>query len=127
MSKKITTKQIGAQAEQIALDYLLKQGLTFIKRNFHSRFGEIDLIMKQQDLIIFIEVRCRNQRRYIDAIETVDFYKQQKIIKTAKFFLCQEKWANYYSYRFDVLSINGRSDTMDNIIWVPHAFEVTSE
>lgn len=95
----------GLAYENIALKYLEKRQLTLVKKNFHTRFGEIDLIMKDGDTLTFIEVRYRKNNAYGSSSESVNLAKQKKIIKTAEVFLTQNNgW--HLNSRFDVIAIS---------------------
>lgn len=117
VSKLLSTDR-GQQAENRALDYLEKQGLTLIERNFHSRRGEIDLIMEDNNSLVFIEVRYRKSTKYGSALESVNAQKQARIIHTAEYYL-QQKPSHYLAYRFDVIGLSP-----DNINWVKDAFQL---
>lgn len=112
----------GKVAEDIAANYLLKQNLSLIERNFHCRFGEIDLIALEQEILVFIEVRYRENERYLNAIETVDKHKCRKIITTSEYFLNKNKRYRNSQCRFDVVTI---TDTLDKpvIRWIKNAFQ----
>lgn len=112
-----STKNKGSQAENRAESYLHQYGLSTLCRNFSWRQGEIDLIMNDNDTIVFTEVRLRNNPNFGSAAESVDIRKQQKIIKTAQYYLSSKKLENK-SCRFDVISITG-----DHIEWIKQAFE----
>jgi len=95
----------GLAYESIALKYLEKFKLTLVKKNFHTRFGEIDLIMKDGDTLTFIEVRYRQNASHGSASESVNLSKQKKIIKSAEIFLMQNNgW--HLNSRFDVIAIS---------------------
>src|SRR5688572_9373755 len=83
--------RIGAQAEAQAEMFLQQQGLVTRTKNYRCKLGEIDLIMlqktKQGVCFVFVEVRLRTNKRFAPAVETVDYRKQQKIIRTATRFL----------------------------------------
>ena len=79
ISKKTDKQHSGQAAENLAKTYLLKQGFVFIEKNYHCRHGEIDLIFKDNDTIIFIEVRFRRQVNFGSACESIDNKKQKKI------------------------------------------------
>ncbi len=108
--------------EYRARQYLTAQGLTFIKANYHSKFGEIDLIFKDHGCWVFVEVKYRYQRQYGDAAEQVVKSKQRKIIRTAQVFL-QKHGLNEYNTcsRFDVISLTGLAIN-PRISWLKHAF-----
>jgi putative endonuclease len=112
----------GLAYEKTAMLYLQRQGLEILDNNFRSKLGEIDLIMKDKNTIVFIEVRFRAINNYGDGAETITKSKQLKIIKTAKSFLSQKKlWNN--PCRFDVVSINKHpNNTKVDINWIPAAF-----
>ena len=93
--------------EQRALKYLKKQGLKLVIKNYLCQYGEIDLIMSDQQQLIFIEVRYRKNPDYGDALESVTNHKQQKITNTAQHFISQHpQWQNY-PIRFDIFAITG--------------------
>jgi len=109
----------GKVAEQLACDYLTENGLKFIDKNFHSRYGEIDLIMQHQNTLVFIEVRYRKNLNYGGAKESVTPSKQQKIQKTALFYMQQK--GREYNARFDVIAMTGESPNL-KIEWIKNAF-----
>lgn len=108
-------KQKGIDAEQNALTYLQLQGLHLIQRNFYSRFGEIDLIMRDKDQVVFCEVRYRKYN--IDsAIESISKHKCAKLLRAANYYISRQ--TRELSYRFDAIAISD-SDTLwlKNIIF----------
>jgi len=113
----------GLAYEKVALKFLCKKGLEKIQTNYRTRFGEIDLIMKEGDEIVFVEVRYRKNDLFGSAEESVNTCKQRKIIKSATFYLNQNRlWEN--DIRFDVITISPSSLTLsgDKIIWYKSAF-----
>ena len=93
----------GQIAEDSALNYLKQQGLTLVQKNFHSRFGEIDLIMMDGITTVFVEVRKRASG--IDsAIESVTPAKQKKLIKAAQFYLVKKGFD--IPCRFDLVAMD---------------------
>jgi putative endonuclease len=118
-------KTIGNNAEKAAKRYLEKQGLKFVDKNFHCRHGEIDLIFKDKQTLVFVEVRYRKNSAYGHSIETVNTYKQQKIITAAKYYLHKHKMTESISSRFDVIGIEEikNDKTSDQQInWIQNAF-----
>ncbi|MCY4044494.1 MAG: YraN family protein [Cellvibrionales bacterium] len=115
------TKSIGDHFETLALEHLKKQGLRLIEQNVRSRFGEIDLIMKEKQTLCFIEVRYRKKTSHGGAISSVTPNKQQRIIKTAQTFLQKNPAFQAAPCRFDVLAISQNNDTND-INWIKSAF-----
>jgi len=114
---------VGQQAEQWASEYLHKQGLKLVSQNYHCRRGEIDLIMTDQDILVFVEVRYRKTNTFGSALESIDLKKQTKIIFTAEHYL-QQKKPSFSHFRFDVVAITGHQTNLD-IIWVKDAFQLS--
>ncbi|MFO8024148.1 YraN family protein [Thiohalophilus sp.] len=115
--------QRGNQAEQWARRYLEQQGLHFEQANFRCRRGEIDLIMRDGDSLVFVEVRYRRNDRYGSAAETVDRQKQRKLVTTALFYLQNNPKQARLSSRFDVVAISGEGDA-PRIDWHPDAIQI---
>ena len=97
----MTTKEIGDFGEEMACSYLEEQGITILKRNFHARCGEIDIIAKDGETIVFAEVKTRISKEYGTPSEFVDFKKQEKIIQTALYYLGSDD----IDMRFDVIEV----------------------
>lgn len=116
-----TAKSIGQLAEKTALEYLKKQGLKHIENNYRCKLGEIDIIMRDKNNLVFIEVRCRNNEIFGSALETVTKSKQLKLIRTAEYYLQSNNLLNTENCRFDVLAI---THLMNNpkIEWIKNAF-----
>jgi putative endonuclease len=100
------SRNLGKQAENVAYRYLKAQGLSLIIRNYACRLGEIDLIMQDKDMLVFIEVRYRKQHLFGNSLETVDRYKQNKLIKTAEHYLQSNPTLAETPCRFDVVGIS---------------------
>lgn len=77
----------GAQAEQTAAQYLQRQGLRLLQSNYRCRFGEIDLILKDRDTLVFAEVRLRTRSDFGGAAASIDARKQNKLILAAQHYL----------------------------------------
>ncbi|MDF2690646.1 MAG: hypothetical protein K0S29_501 [Gammaproteobacteria bacterium] len=114
------SRTIGFAKEDIALRFLKNKGLKLICRNFHSRFGEIDLIMQDQSSLVFIEVRFRSSEKFGSSAESVSFLKQQRLIKTAQFYLLHHP--QNAACRFDVLAIRPHNTQSIDIDWIINAF-----
>ena len=117
-SESATSRQVrGESEEQRACEYLQAQGLDLITQNFSCRMGEIDLIMKHKDSLVFVEVRYRKNREFGGAAASITRSKQRKIIRTA--LLYQQKHAPKSCMRFDVVTIEGDNEPQ----WFPSAFD----
>lgn len=77
----------GARAEALAADYLRAQGLAIVARNFRTRFGEIDLIARDRDVLVFVEVRMRRSRRFGGAIASITAAKRRRLVSAANGYL----------------------------------------
>lgn len=118
---KLKTQQAGQLAEKQACDYLQRQGLRFLDCNYRTRVGEIDLIMQDNEEIVFIEVRLRNNRQFGSSIESVNHTKQRKIIKTAMHYLTERQLLDKVNCRFDVIGISYLQPKAE-IEWIQDAF-----
>ena len=108
----------GHQAEQQALLYLQEQGLELLYQNYYCRYGEIDLIMRDKQTLVFIEVRYRKNNAFGGALASISQSKQRKIIATAAFFLAEQQ--NEYHCRFDAVAID---DSATSPQWFQGAFQ----
>jgi putative endonuclease len=108
----------GFLFETIALEYLQQQGLSFVGRNIAGRFGELDLVMKDQNQLVFVEVKYRKSLSYGGPLAAVTASKQQKLRLTATAYL-QHHAPKAYA-RFDVIAISGVAPYQ--IEWLKNAF-----
>ena len=110
----------GRLAEALALDLLSAKGLQLLTKNYHSRHGEIDLIMRDQQTLVFIEVRYRKNQSFGGALESIDHRKQNKLRLTASHYL--QKHNSQENARFDVVVLSSLDDK-NKIEWIKSAFE----
>lgn len=115
------TQQKGRIAEKRALDYLKGEGLQLVLSNYACPLGEIDLIMRDKDYLVFIEVRSRTGRYFGDGAASVNYSKRKKIIKTSAYYLIKNRIQDKFPLRIDVVSIDG---TSESITWLKNAFDV---
>lgn len=94
----------GQEAESWAVDFLIQQGFKIIERNYHSAFGEIDIIAQEGKTLVFVEVRMRNETDRIHPLETISRGKQNRLMKTAQMYLASMK-VQCLQCRFDVVAI----------------------
>jgi len=115
----------GRIAEEIAHDYLNSRfGFVLLERNYRTPHGEIDLIMKDGDVTVFIEVRSRTKQSFLDTLETIDRRKCKRIINSSEYYLQrQNKNCNDVKCRFDVVTLNGPLKAA-RVEWIKDAFEV---
>ncbi len=96
----------GQYWEEKACQYLMQQGLRLLARNWRCRQGEVDLIMRHSDVLVFVEVKYRSQAIYGSALEAVTAKKLYRMRQTARHFLRETKFVAE-EYRFDVVAIEG--------------------
>jgi len=99
------------------MSFLQGRGLRPVTRNFRCRLGEIDLVMLDGDILVFVEVRFRAGTHFTRAGPTVDIHKQRKLARTAALFLARRCEFASRVVRFDVVAIEG-----DSVEWTRDAF-----
>lgn len=107
----------GDSAEKQALQYLLKQGLSLACSNFRCKVGELDLVMRDGQSLIVVEVRFRQSERFGGALASITRQKQARIIAATQHYVIINK-LNHCPVRFDVVAINGQG----RIDWIQNAF-----
>ncbi len=117
-------RKSGTYWEKIAESFLRTQGLELLQRNFSSRFGEIDLIMEDDQTLVFIEVKYRRNDHHGSGAEAVTFHKQGRISRTAAWYLAKNPARAECVCRFDVISIDPKK-TDQGINWIKSAFYST--
>lgn len=122
MAPLFSKRQQGDAAEDRALAYLRAAGLELIQRNYRCRRGEIDLIMRDADTVVLVEVRQRSRSDFGTAAESVTVHKQRRLLATARHWLVSHPQHASGPLRFDVVGIdgNGRLD------WIANAFQEQS-
>ena len=96
----------GAAAEQLALDFLRSKGLEFVAKNFRTRRGEIDLIMLDNAVLVFVEVRFRSSVSFGSAEESITAQKCQRLSSAAQAYMQREGLTEKVSARFDAVAIS---------------------
>jgi putative endonuclease len=114
----------GLHYERLAKEYLLERGLLLLNANYQCRFGEIDLIMLQREVLCFIEVKFRNSLAFGGAASAIPVQKQKKIVKSAQFYLSANKRMAQHAMRFDALLIQRQASKGDKFNWIQNAFYV---
>ena len=114
-------KEAGVAGEAAALEYLQRQGLTLIARNYRCRAGEIDLIMRHGPALVFVEVRYRSSNAFGGAAASVTYRKQRRLIRAARHLLMMRAELRRYPARFDVIAITPGPQGLD-VQWLRAAF-----
>ena len=120
---KKRSNNIGAAAEQQATRWLKQQGLQLITSNYRGARGEVDIVMLEDDYLVFVEVRYRKQTHFGSPTESIGWRKQQHIIRAAKHFLLTHKRYQHYACRFDVVALQGDGAIEQwRFDWIKNAF-----
>lgn len=116
-----TLKKInGDYAEQLACTFLEQKGLVLIEKNYRTPFGEIDIIMRDKEYLVFIEVRYRRSDDFGGALESINWRKQQKLIRTATCYVQRKAFASELPTRFDAVILSDIKNP--KIEWIEDAF-----
>lgn len=116
-------REIGQKGEDIAAKLIKKKGYRIIERNFNvPNMGEIDIIATKKGYLVFVEVRLRKTDSYGSGAETVNVYKQRRLIKAALMYMKINNLTDVPA-RFDVVSITGDADGEYSIEIIENAFE----
>lgn len=103
-----TRSSIGSWGESATVNYLIEQGWQILARNYHSRYGEIDIVACRRAVVACVEVKTR-RKNYFSIASVVTYQKQRKIVTTAKIFLSERKLTGL-TCRFDVATVEGTSE-----------------
>ena len=114
-------KEFGDQGESIACNFLLENGYKIVKRNYRFGKGEIDVIATKDKLIIFLEVKTRNNQNFGPAELAVTKGKQNQVRKIAESFLYENNFTDY-DCRIDVIAINYQGRDKYNLNHIINAF-----
>ena len=110
------TQQRGRDAEDRAAALLSRHGLRLMQRNYRCRGGEIDLVMRDGELLVFVEVRFRNSVAFGGALVSIDQRKRRRLLNAANHFIVNSGWQG--PFRFDVVGFDGDREAH----WIRDAF-----
>jgi len=110
----------GEAIERLAAAWLAAHGLVLVAVNQHAKGGELDLVMRDGETLVFVEVRHRADSRHGHPLETVTPSKQRRLIRAARFYLHRNRLS--CPCRFDVLAVTGLPPHLE-YDWVANAFE----
>lgn len=120
--RELNRVSLGTDAERRALAYLKHRGLTAVATNFHTRRGEIDLVMRDGNCLVFVEVRYRRPSSPVDAAYTVDQHKRRKLARAASEFLARHSEFAHSPCRFDIIGIDRDDLGREHFSWLSDAF-----
>lgn len=96
---------LGRKAEDLAAEELVRRGYEVIETNYHCRYGEIDIIMRDGNTIVFVEVRSRRSNEPTSPAESITQRKQAKLTLTAQHYLTTREGLADADCRFDVVQV----------------------
>lgn len=105
----------GKLGEEIASKYIISKGGKVIEQNYRTKIGEVDLIVKLNDELVFIEVKSRSNINYGYPSEAVNYKKKRKIINVAKYYILENSLENL-AIRFDVIEIYLKEKKINHIV-----------
>ena len=117
----MTTRATGRRAELLARDFLRQQGLKLVEQNWSCRHGEIDLIMRERDVLVFVEVRFRKNSRFGTPAATVGRIKQRRLVLAAQHYL--QRLGRQPPCRFDIIAMTAEPERQ--MEWIRNAFDAT--
>ncbi len=124
MDGKLSRRDQGQHAEGVAARYLESKGVVILERNVYNRGGELDLIGRDGDTLVFFEVRYRSEGSLTGAAESVTWSKQQKLLRAASFYLHRHGLWNAIS-RIDVVAIAPGQQARYQIQWIKNAIQAS--
>lgn len=114
-------REFGENLEKLAAKHLSRQGLKIVTENYLCKMGEIDIIARDNQDLVFIEVRYRKSEAFGGSVASVDEKKQKRVILAASHYLQKHKLTNKVACRFDVFAITGSLNKL-NYNWIKAAF-----
>lgn len=111
-------RKLGNAGENIAVSFLEKNGLRILDRNFYTNHGEIDIIAKEGDTIVFVEVKFRESRLCGNPLEAITYRKIKTIIRASRVYLYFKHYPPSVPVRYDCIGITGAE-----VNWIKGAFE----
>lgn len=113
----------GSFGEELAASFLMQHGVQILEKNFRSgRSGEIDLIAREADTLVFIEVKLRKNAASGAPEEAVTYSKQRTICRTADYYRCRHRIPEGTPIRFDVVAVRMQDERTAHIRWLRNAF-----
>lgn len=100
-------REIGSAYEQKAVEYLNEHGYKIVEQNYFCKYGEIDIIAKQDDTLVFVEVKYRKNIKTGLGEDAVNMNKQRHIVNSAQNYIIKKYHTDEIACRFDVIAING--------------------
>jgi putative endonuclease len=102
----VNTRSLGRRGEELAAEYLVREGFRILARNVHLRHAELDVVALERGTLVFVEVRLRSGSRFGSGAESVDARKRRRIVAAAQELLARGDLPRAARVRFDVISID---------------------
>ncbi len=118
LSPRTPKQHAGDAAERTAAKHLTAAGCRILASNARYRDGEVDLIAREHDVLVFVEVRMRAGSRFGGAVASVDSFKQKRVARAAQHWLLRHYGEHWPACRFDVVTVDGNG----TIEWIRDAF-----
>jgi len=118
---KQTSTELGREAETFAAKMLVKHGLQLIDKNVNFRVGELDLIMKDKNSLVFVEVKRRNSNKFGGALGSITAVKQKRLTKAALAYLQRKKLMDKVPCRFDLVAVTDTNGQLE-AQWIKDIF-----
>ena len=115
-------RAVGTQYEELAAVYLKQQGLRILEKNFRARRGEIDLVARDKDYLVFVEVKYRSGRQAGRGAEAVNFRKQYTICRISDYYRTRFGYRDSTPVRYDVVECERALNGGISVTWYPNAF-----
>ena len=125
--RKNSSNSLGTEAELWAQTFLEQQGLKTVTQNFRTPQGEIDLIMRDKNILVFVEVRLRSNSSHGGAKDSINYVKQQRLTKAARSYLQAEDLWDRIQCRFDALCLDKNpNNNQYQVEWIRNAFSAST-
>ena len=112
----------GAMFEKLAERALRARGLHIVEKNYRCRLGEIDLICREGNVLVFVEVRYRSRTGFASSADSIDYWKQRRLLLAAQYYLQRRGISDRVPCRIDVVAFDGRqAEAEDRIQWLRNA------
>lgn len=108
----MTKQTVGNHGEEIACQYLKKLGFKILERNYRIRGGEIDIVARDKDTLVFVEVKTRWSHEYGPPVEAMKPWKIRSLLKTARFYVQKIGWGDR-EYRLDFIGVDFADNRQD--------------
>ena len=115
----------GTRWEDVAARYLERHGLAVLARNYRCKLGELDLVCRDDDSLVIVEVRARARTSFAAAIESIGPRKRRRIVQATRHLLLRQSAWSRQPLRFDVVAIDGIDTPSPSIAWIKNAFDAS--